>query len=466
MRDVQPMSGSASAGSTSTSVAAAAVCPLCGARVTPDQWGLVECGCGWGGPGDPLETARGFSRFVTRADRRLANGAARRELARLARHSWHPGDLGFFYTCLLLVLSTAVYLVVGTVIAGSAALVVHFALDQAWLGVAVFGIVTATFVSALGLRRPHLEEGILAPRERFPQLWAALDDVHQRTGGPLPDRVYLLPDANAFVFQHRPARRLFRREMVLGLGAGALPLMREVDLRSVLAHELAHYGHGHTALHRYFARAQRALSDIVNMLRQGASTHGVRRRVYHSTSGEGIVAVGAVIVWILTLPLRLLLVVFHLLRLAESRAAEFDADRTAIQAYGSQAFADGLTAVTASMNTIAHSAGSIRADMLRHGGSSFYAALHEHYTALPPQVITQLRLQGLQEFRTLENDHPTTPDRLRAAALANFAVPADVPARPAVAAITPAGAADASEVERELTARLFAPPQQGKRKRR
>lgn len=462
--DVQPTSRGAST-TTSTGVGAPAKCPLCGASVVPDQWGLVECACGWGGPGDPLETARGFSRFVTRTDRRLANAAARRELARLARPTWRPGDLGFFYTCALLVISSAVYLVVGAVIAGSAALVVHFAFDQAWLGVAVFGIVTATFVSALLLDRMHMEEGIPAPRERFPQLWAALDDVHRRTGAPLPDTVYLLPDANAFVFQHRPARRFFRRELVLGLGAGALPLMREVDLRSVLAHELAHYGHGHTALHRYFARAQRALSDIVNMMRQGASTHGMRRRVYHSSSGEGIVAVGAVVVWILTLPLRLLLVVFHLLRLAESRAAEFDADRTATQAYGSQAFADGLTAITASMHTIAHSAGSIRADMVRHGGSSFYAALHDHYTALPPQVITQLRLQGLQEFRTLEDDHPTTPDRLRAAALANFAVPADVPARPAVAAITPAGAPDASEVERELTAKLFAPPK-GKRTRR
>jgi Zn-dependent protease with chaperone function len=444
------------------SVASATRCPLCGAGVTPDVWGLIDCPCGWGGPGDPLEATRGLNRLITRTDRRLASAAAHRDLARLSRPNWHPGNLVLGYTALLLVLSTLVYLVVGAVILGAVALSVHFALDQAWIGVGVFGIIAIVFISALALDRPHVN-GVLAPRERFPQVWAALDDVHRRTGAPLPQRVYLVPDGNFFVYQHRPARRFFRRELVLALGVGALPLMREVELRSVMAHELAHYGHGHTALSRYFARAQRALSDIVNVMNEGSRTQGVRRRVYRAGSSEGFVIVGAALVWIVTLPLRLLLVFYHLLRLAESRAAEFDADRSAIQAYGSQAFADGLTAATTSMHTIARSGGSLRAEMLKHGGTSIYATLRDHYAALPSQVIMQLRLQGVQEFRSLENDHPITPDRLRAAAIANFAVPADVPPRPAIEVITPTGASDASEVERQLTADLFAPKKKGRR---
>lgn len=124
--DVQPMNANASM-SSSTGVAAPAKCPLCGASVVPDQWGLVECTCGWGGPGDPLEAARGFSRLATLTDRRLANAAARRERARLARPRWRPGNLGFFYTGALLVMSTAIYLVVGAVIACSAAALANFA---------------------------------------------------------------------------------------------------------------------------------------------------------------------------------------------------------------------------------------------------------------------------------------------------------------------------------------------------
>lgn len=447
------------------SAAQPVTCPLCGAQVLPDAWGLVECRCGWGGPGDPLESARGLSKLVSRTDRRLANAAARRELARLGRPNWHPGDLGFFYTCALLLAATMIYLAVGALLLGSAALAVKLALDQAWLGTGILAFITLAVGASLVVGRPKLKSGIAAPVDRFPQLWAALVDVHRRTGAPLPHRVVLLPIANAFVFQHRPLRRFFRRELVLGLGVGTLPLMREPELRALLTHELAHFGHGHTALHRYFLGAELSLQRIVNVMRESTRTHGLRRRAYQTMGAEGITLVAAVIVWIITLPLRLLLGIFHLLRLAESRASEFEADRTAIQAYGSQTFADMQTAVAVTNRTLTRTLPSLREDMRKHNSQNVFEEMRYYYAALPPEVITKLRLDGLREFRTLENDHPTLPDRLRAAALANFAAPADVPVRPAVEVIAPAGAPDAAEVERQLTAALFE-PKKGKRSRR
>ena len=442
-------------------------CPLCGARVLPDGWGLVECPCGWGGPGDPLESARGPSRLVTRTDRRLANAAARRELARLGRPNWRPGDLGFLYTCALLLAATVIYLAVGVLLVGSVALAVYLALDQAWFGMAIMALIALAVGASLIVGRPKLSSGIAAPRDRFPRLWSALDDVHRRTGAPLPNRVALLPIANAFVFQHRPLRRLFRREVVLGLGVGTLPLMREPELRALLTHELAHFGHGHTALHRYFLGAELSLQRIVETALGLVGVHTAQRRRYGYRRGTGTayVALGAIVVTIIMLPVRVLWIVYHLLRLAESRAAEFEADRAAIRTYGTRTFADMQTSAAVARRTLTRTLPSLREDMLKHNSQNVFEEMRRYYAALPPEVIAKLRLDGLREFRTLENDHPTLPGRLRAAAIANFAAPADVPLRPAVEVIIPAGAHDAAEVERQLTTALFE-PKKGKRGRR
>ncbi|HEU5423593.1 MAG TPA: hypothetical protein VFU72_08645, partial [Nitrolancea sp.] len=164
-----------------------------------DQWGLVECACGWAGPGDPLESARGLSRIITRIDRRLATRAARADLARLGSGRWWPGQLGVFYTLALFLGSTLVYAVIAAVLAGLAVLTISLVRDQAWVGAGIVAFLFVVFSLSLLLDRTQAE-GIQAPRERFPRLWDALDDVRVRTGAPLPHRVVLVPEAAAYVF--------------------------------------------------------------------------------------------------------------------------------------------------------------------------------------------------------------------------------------------------------------------------
>jgi hypothetical protein len=66
--------------------------------------------------------------------------------------------------------------------------------------------------------------------------------------------------------------------------------------------------------------------------------------------------------------------------------------------------------------------------------------------------------EATTSFRTLANDHPTTPDRLRAA-YATFGAlpPSPAPTMPAYMLLTPAGLSDAEAVEMELTKMLFNP---------
>ncbi|MEO7002068.1 MAG: hypothetical protein ABI068_09605 [Ktedonobacterales bacterium] len=156
------------------------------------------------------------------------------------------------------------------------------------------------------------------------------------------------------------------------------------------------------------------------------------------------------------LPLRFAWFLFYLLRLRASQGAEFEADRAAVQAYGTPAFINALTGVGVTTNTLRGSRSSLRQEMAKHNNQNFYAELRRHYSELPPEYISHLRLKAAQDFRDIESTHPSTLDRLRAAAMLNAPTPSlSTAPRPAYELLTPADASDASRTEIEMTGVLF-----------
>lgn len=417
-------------------------CPLCGATVPPDPLGFYQCSCGWGGPGDPLEHDRGLSKLFAKMDREMADGQAQRDLQRLAMYGDSANSLNIGYVLLLVFVATAVYVVVGAIFVGCDWMVIAGILDQAWPMVIVGGIFLALILTGIW---PHRRgKSIRVTREGFPTLMAALDEVGQRVGTRIPKRVMLTPRTEFAI-----GRRLSGSD-VLYIGAATLPLLSDVGMKSILAHELAHARHGDTVLHRYSGQAEYLLHEIV---------YGILEGVIGQDRGGSISSVfGVFLSWTLLLPFRLLWFLYHLLRMHESRANEFAADRAAIHAYGPQAFIDALTGVLVAQRTFYRNSRSLVAEMQRNNSGSFYAEMRRHFGALPPHIISQLRVDLAKGFRTLANDHPTTPDRLRAA-YATFGAlpPSPVSAMPAYMLLTPVGATSSEAVEIELTKMLFNP---------
>ncbi|MGH2515294.1 MAG: hypothetical protein ACRDHP_06530 [Ktedonobacterales bacterium] len=461
---MQPVSSSASpvAGVAGGDAAPALRCPLCGKSTVPDALGFSECSCGWAGPGDPLESARGLGRTITQLDRRWATALVRKDLARMAAGKWRTDDLGALYTAALLLFATLMQVILAALLVGSAALTVSSFLGGAWLGFVVAAIVFLITLSSLFVARPRAN-GIEATRERFPSLFVALDEAGAKVGAPLPQHVILVPAAEVYSFSHRPARRLFRRQVVLALGVGALPLLDETDLKAFLARELARYGNGRIAFAPYYRQAEEVLRHIFQVMLEalGAQTTrrpgGYSRRAMRAGSIAGMAQFSGIIVWILTLPLQIVVILYHLLRLKEIRAAEFDVDRAAALAYGPQAFGNGLTGLRVAANTMRGSASSLLVEMSKRGERNFYAQLRQHYSELPPAILYKLRIDGAREFRSVERTPVCIVDRLRAGYTVPFAAsqPQLAPVS-AVTLLTPAGEADASSVELALTERLFA----------
>ncbi|HEU4783551.1 MAG TPA: M48 family metalloprotease [Ktedonobacterales bacterium] len=281
----------------------------------------------------------------------------------------------------------------------------------------------------------------------------------------MPKRVVLRPGV-AFSI----GRRLAGGD-ILHIGAANLPLLSDVELKSLLAHELAHSYKSYTAVHHYCAQAENLLHEFVYGIIEGVTgqSYGAMRRTqqfrpnlryfrYGGDVSSSVGFVGLVFTWTFMLPFRLLWSGYHLLRMHESRMAEFAADRAAIHAYGPQAFINGLTGLLVAQRTYFKSGRTLREEMLRHNSGDFYAEMRRHYSELPPQVVSQLRVESTTGFRTLANGRPTTPDRLRAA-YATFGAlpPSPAPTAPAYMLLTLTGAADAEAVEMELTKMLFTP---------
>lgn len=130
---------------------------------------------------------------------------------------------------------------IGDVEGGAWMLVVAVALG----GPALWATVRAIFA------RPE-PSGFPMSRDTHPDLWRHVDELAHLAGTRAPDDIRLVDGANASVWERRGVRYLeLGLPLVAGLSVG--------ELRSVLAHELGHYGGGHTQLSALTYRAKLAL---------------------------------------------------------------------------------------------------------------------------------------------------------------------------------------------------------------
>jgi Zn-dependent protease with chaperone function len=140
-----------------------------------------------------------------------------------------------------------------------------------WLQLTIFGrgggvvliLVILPPLAALGIllaiwpRFPTWEDpGSGLTEARAPDLFALLRDVARTTGQPMPRRLFLFNDSNAFI-----ANRGIFMGRALGLGLPLFDVMTVDELRAVVAHEYGHYARRGGGLGTLVYRAVRTFAS-------------------------------------------------------------------------------------------------------------------------------------------------------------------------------------------------------------
>lgn len=106
--------------------------------------------------------------------------------------------------------------------------------------------------------------------EEHPRLGAEIKKVAEAAGQPVPEDVYLLDTANAFVAE-RGGRLGFGGRRVLGIGLPLLQLCTVEQFRAVLAHEFGHFVGSDTVFGAFLYRTRAAIARTVDSLGKSGS---------------------------------------------------------------------------------------------------------------------------------------------------------------------------------------------------
>jgi heat shock protein HtpX len=159
-------------------------------------------------------------------------------------------------TAMLLGLLSALLLLVGQWLGGTAGLVIAAVLALAMNGGAYF------FSDQLALRAMHARE---VSASQAPRLHAIVAELCERRGMPMP-RVYVSPTAapNAFATGRNPANA------AVCCTEGILNLLDERELRGVLGHEISHVGNRDILIASVAAGLASMIMIVVNIAQLGA----------------------------------------------------------------------------------------------------------------------------------------------------------------------------------------------------
>lgn len=256
------------------------------------------------------------------------------------------------------------------------------------LALVTLGLAGATGYATWKVLRasPDPAPGLVLPEQGAPRLWAEVRAIATRVGTRPPDEIRLVAEVNAAVSEDTKLLGLRSGRRHLYLGVPLLQAMTMAQVRSVLAHELGHYSHRHTALGALAYRGREAI--VRTILHVGPS----------SVTG-----------WLL----RGYAVVYRLASAAVSRAQEVEADRASVRVAGKQAAADALRELPGLSAAWRFYLDSYVAWGLESGFAPAQV-LEKFPTLLAARAdeLARLRAEGPPEDRSAWDTHPPVAERV------------------------------------------------------
>ena len=293
--------------------------------------------------------------------------------------------LGYgFIVLVLFVLLAAIAALVTVVVFGA-----HFAIllkPALVLLLMVGAILRALWVKA------DPPKGAAVTRAEAPALFAMLDEVRAKVGGPKPDHVLIAPDFNAAI-QQRPRLGIFgwhRNYVVIGL-----PLLRALsrdEVMAVVAHEYGHLSGGHGKSGQWIYRVRMTWLQLSQSL--GGTWAGRLFQRFFNWYGP----------W------------FNAYSFVLARSNEYEADRASAAVAGTHGAARALTRVAAEARRYDAFWQDLWGETgLERDSVSPHALMGAHFVKpMAGDDVREALNAALAEATDIHDTHPSLRDRLAA----------------------------------------------------
>jgi Zn-dependent protease with chaperone function len=271
--------------------------------------------------------------------------------------------------------------------------------------------------------------GLPKTLEQCPRIYEVLNEVAQRVDTEPVHEVYLAPGSAIGV--HQEGRGPFGifgvSRRVLTLGVSTLRFLSVGELKSILAHEYAHFSHQDTFYSRFIYQVTLSIQEAL----QGMGRTGGWYNYINP------------FLWFLILYHK----AYSLLSAGFSRSREFLADRMAASLYGSDVFTSALTKVCTDGTLFEMTMYDNIANLLKEGKA--FVNMYEAFRGfrdeqLNAQEREELYQKLLEEKESLFASHPTFGERIAA-------VKPLPPARQTDTAPALTLCENAEEIEKEMT---------------
>jgi Zn-dependent protease with chaperone function len=228
---------------------------------------------------------------------------------------------------------------------------------------------------------------------QHPKLRAVLDEVAARIGTRPVDAVYVTPGTQVAVLERGGLLRQMRgkSERCLVLGAAVLDGMRLRELKAVLAHEYGHFQNEDTAGGGFALAVRRSLFTFAMHLARGGAASNLNPAWWFVRGFNRV---------------------FHGVSQGATRLQEILADRWAAFAYGSEAFARGLShVVSRSVRFDAHLAATLQEVVpAKQAVANFYAFVPKK--DVEPKKLEDAVEQAMSRPASPYDSHPRPVDRI------------------------------------------------------
>lgn len=242
--------------------------------------------------------------------------------------------------------------------------------------------------------------GIAKTATDCPKLYQTLAEVAERVDTDPVDEVYLAPGSSIGVHQEGrgPFGILGVKKRVLTLGLSTMHFLTVTELKSILAHEYAHFSHRDTFYSRFIYKVHMSIEQALD----GMGAAGGRLNYVNP------------FFWFLYFYYKS----YSLLSAGYSRSREFLADRMAVSLYGSDVFASALTKVCTD-GQLFESTIYQNIEKLLEQDKAFVNMYESFRTYLNQELTEQQRKEMyeemLKEKASLFASHPTIGERIEAA---------------------------------------------------